>query len=89
VIVVVIIIIIIRSESKHRHACFRRAVSQSPQCRLHGTVVSVIIVFVLDFFVFVLFRFLFFCFSFVLVFVNEIHTAAHVAQGVNVERLIE
>ena len=35
------------------------------------------------------FVFLFFCFSFVLVFVNEIHTAAHVAQGVNVERLIE
>jgi len=54
-IVVVIIIIIIRSESKHWHACFRRAVSQSVQCRLQGTVVSVIIVFVL-------FRFLFFSF---------------------------
>jgi len=61
--------------------------SQSPQCRLQGTVVSIIIVFVLDFFVFVLFRFLFFRFSFVLefiifsflsifvlVFVNENHT---------------
>ena len=59
---VVIIIIIIRSECKHRHACFRRAVSQSTQCRLQGTVVSVIIVFILDFFVFVLFRFLFFSF---------------------------
>ena len=33
---------------------------QSPQCRLEGTVVSIIIVFVLDFFV--------------LVFVNENHT---------------
>jgi len=47
---------------------------QSPQCRLQGTVVSVIIFFVLDFFVFVLFRFLFFRFSFVLVFVDENHT---------------
>ena len=62
-IVIVIIIIIIRSASKHRHACFRRAVSQSPKCRLQGTVVSIIIVFVLDFFVFVL------------VLVNENHTA--------------
>jgi len=57
VIVVVIIIIIIRSESKHWHACFRRTVGQSPQCRLHGTVVSVIIVFVLHFFVSVSFQF--------------------------------
>ena len=47
--------------------------AQSPQCRLQGTVVNVIIVFVLDFFVFDLFRFLFF---FVLVFVNENHTGA-------------
>ena len=36
--VIVIIIIMIRSESKHRHACFRRAVSQSAQCRFQGTV---------------------------------------------------
>ena len=28
--------------------------TQSPQCRLQGTVVSIIIVFVLDFFVFVI-----------------------------------
>jgi len=62
-IVILIIIIIIRSESKHRHACFRRAVSQSAQCCFQGTIVSVIIIFVLDFFVF--FRFFF---------VNENHT---------------
>jgi len=49
---------------------------QSPQYGLRGAVVSVIIVFVLDFFVFVLFRFLFFRFSFVLVFVNENHTGS-------------
>ena len=41
--------------SKHRHACFRCAVGQSPQCRLQGTVVSVIINFIL-------FRFLIFSF---------------------------
>jgi len=49
--------------------------TQSPQCRLHGPVVSIIIVFVLDFFVFILFRFLFFRFSFhyffVFVLVND------------------
>ena len=38
--------------------------AQSPQCRLHGTVVSVIIIFVLYFFVFVL------------VFVNDNHTGS-------------
>ena len=42
---------------------------QSPQYLLQGTVVSVNIIFVLDFFVFILFRFLFFRFSFVLVFI--------------------
>jgi len=48
------------------------------QCRLQGTVVSIIIVFVLGFFVFILFRFLSFRFSchyffvFILVFVNEL-----------------
>jgi len=36
-------------EPLQRHACFRRAVGQSPQYRIQGTVVSVIIVFVLDF----------------------------------------
>jgi len=49
-------------EPLQRHACFRRAVGQSPQCRIQGTVVSVIIVSVWDFFVFVL------------VFVNENHS---------------
>jgi len=39
--------------------------AQSLQCHLQGTVVSVIIIFVLDFFVFVL------------VFVNENHTGPH------------
>jgi len=51
---------------------------QSPQCRLQGTVVSVIIVFVLHFFVLVLVNeFIIFSFLpiFVLVFVNENHTA--------------
>ena len=59
--------------------------TQSLQCRLQGTVVSIVIVFVLDFFVFVLFRFFRFSFVlvfiifsflsiFVLVFVNENHT---------------
>ena len=75
-----VVIIIIRSESKHRHAYFRRAVRQSSQCLLQGTVVGVIIVFVL-----VLFRFYFFFvlvsfyfslfFVFVVVFVDENHTA--------------
>ena len=51
--------------------------TQSPQCRLQGTVVSIIIVFVLDFFVFVIVNeFIIFSFLsiFVLVFVNENHT---------------
>jgi len=51
---------------------------QSPQYRLQGTVVSVIIVFVLDFFVFVLIfvnDFFSFLPIFVFVFVNENHTA--------------
>ena len=76
--------------SKHRHACFRRAVGQSPHCRLQGTVVSVIIVFVLDFFVFVLFLF----FVLVLVFVNENRTdvdagkaGVRVASGARLMRL--
>ena len=43
---------------------------QSPQCRLQGTVVSVIIVFVLDF----SFSFYFVFYFFVLVFINENHT---------------
>jgi len=55
-------------EPLQRHACFRRTVGQSPQCRIQVTVVSVIIIFVLDFFVFVLFCYIFFRFSFVLVF---------------------
>ena len=48
---------------------------QSAQCRLQGTVVSVIIVFVLDFSFSIYFVFLF-RFSFVLVFVNENHTGS-------------
>ena len=48
---------------------------QSPQCSLQGTVVSVIIIFVLDFFYFRFISFfILFRFSFVLVFVDENHT---------------
>ena len=60
----------------------RVSCAQSPQCRLQGTVVSVIIVFVLDFFVFVLifvneFIIISILPIFVLVFVNENHTGVH------------
>ena len=59
-----------------------QARSRSPQWRIQGTVVSVIIVFVLDFFVFVsvlVNEFIIFSFLpiFVFVFVNENHTARH------------
>ena len=57
--------------------------TQSPQCCFQGTVVSIIIVFVLDFFVFDLVlvnEFIIFSFLsiFVLVFVNENHTVSPV-----------
>jgi len=62
-------------EPLQRHACFRRAVGLSPQCRIQGTVVSVIIVFVLDFFVLVLVNeFNIFSFLPTFVFVNENHS---------------
>ena len=71
-------------EPLQRHACFRCAVGQLPQCCIQGTVVRVIIVFVLDFFVFVLVvvnEFIIFSFLpiFVLVFVNENHSAGQAA----------
>jgi len=62
---------------------------QAHSRRLQETVVSVIIVFILDFFAFVLFRFLLFRFSFhyflvfVLVFVNENHTAVQYSLDVS------